>query len=67
MRADLRLRLRSIKNEVHSVSFHEVNMAFSTTCPVAGARLVSSKKVAAPRRAAVQVTDLGNPFSVAAA
>ena len=33
-------------------------MAFSTTCPVAGARLVSSKKVSAPRRAAVQVTDL---------
>lgn len=33
-------------------------MAFSTTCPVAGARLVSSRKVSAPRRAAVQVTDL---------
>lgn len=39
-------------------------MAFSTTCPVAGARLVSSKRVVAPRRAAVQVTDLETLFSL---
>lgn len=39
-------------------------MAFSTTCPVAGARLVSSKQVAAPRRAAVQVTDLETLLSL---
>ena len=36
-------------------------MTMSTTLPVAGARLTSSKKVSAPRRAAVQVTDL-KPF-----
>lgn len=30
-------------------------MAFSTTCPVNGVRLTSSKRVAAPRRASVQV------------
>lgn len=48
------------------MQFHETNMAFSTTCPVAGARLVSSKKVAAPRRAAVQVTDLETLFPLAA-
>lgn len=33
-------------------------MAFSTTCPVNGAHLTASKRVAAPRRAFVQVLDL---------
>ena len=58
----LRLICAALTTRVFPVPFHEINMAFSTTCPVAGARLVSSKKVVAPRRAAVQVTDLETLF-----
>ncbi|DBA73451.1 hypothetical protein WJX77_000657 [Trebouxia sp. C0004] len=38
-------------------------MAFSTTCPVAGTRLVSNKRVAAPRRASVQPAAAFTEFS----